>query len=104
VEYDPTGIHLLNIRGAVDPVTGRTLSLLEAIDDGMITPAVGHFIHPATGEIVSIERAIQLGWVVTDKESSQPSGTLADSHRRSHVIGLVKVKTYVELYFQKVLF
>ena len=62
---------LANSCGVFDPKTGRQISLLEAIEAGLFDPATKSFVDPVTGEPVSVENAVKLGFILQKKVSEQ---------------------------------
>ena len=55
--------------GIFDPRSGRQISLLEAIDKGLFDPKTKSFVDPITGQPVSIENAVNLGFILQTKVS-----------------------------------
>ena len=60
---------LSNPCGVFDPKTGRQISLLEAIDKGLFDPLSKSFVDPITGEPVSVDNAVKLGFILQKKVS-----------------------------------
>ena len=51
------------VTGVVDPRTGEVLSLEQAIEAGIIDPARGTYTDPLTGEVMNIEEAMRRGLI-----------------------------------------
>jgi Plectin repeat len=58
------------LRGVIDPVTGAEISVMEAIELGLIDPSTKQFIDQQTGEKIPLDRAIAMGLVVADVDRS----------------------------------
>ena len=56
----------VTIRTVVDPRTGRELTLLEAISEGLISEGSGQYHHPQTGRVLQLDEAISMGLVRVD--------------------------------------
>jgi hypothetical protein len=75
--------------GIFEPRTGRQISLLEAIDKGLFDPKTKSFIDPITGDSVSIENAVNLGFILQTKVSQlEEFTTMAPNN--SKVVSLVE--------------
>jgi hypothetical protein len=55
--------------GVFDPRTGRHLTLLEAIAKGLFDPKEKTFVDPVTGKPVSVNEAVRLGFILQEKVS-----------------------------------
>ena len=67
VEGESRSTKTVNIKEVIDPRTGRHLTLIEAIQAGLFDQATGHFIHPLTGQIFSLDKAMQEGFVIVSE-------------------------------------
>ena len=75
--------------GIFEPRTRRQISLLEAIDKGLFDPKTKSFIDPITGDSVSIENAVNLGFILQTKVSQlEEFTTMAPNN--SKVVSLVE--------------
>ena len=52
--------HTVTIRAIFDPRTGKELSVLEAIREGIFAERTGQYIHPQSGESISLDQAIAM--------------------------------------------
>ena len=62
-----------NIRAVVDVRTHTELSLLDAIKQGLFAQHTGSYIHPVTGEVIPLEKAVAMGLVLVDRPMSRMS-------------------------------
>ncbi len=62
-----------NIRAVLDPRNGRELSLLDAIKLGLLAQHTGDYIHPTTGEVIPLDRAVAMGLVLVERSASRMS-------------------------------
>ena len=51
----------------------RELTLLDAIKEGLFAHNTGSYIHPITGEVIPLERAVAMGLVLVDRPVSRMS-------------------------------
>ncbi len=62
-----TGISFLcaffSFQSVLDPVTGKEVSVAEAIEKGIIDPRTGRYINPLTGDSIDINDAIERGFI-----------------------------------------
>ena len=63
LERSPT--ERVTIVGVVDAKTGQKMSVQEAVDAGLFNKQAGQYVHPLSGEIISLVRAIDAGFVLT---------------------------------------
>ncbi|KAL5005910.1 hypothetical protein ScPMuIL_017068 [Solemya velum] len=61
------------VSGILDPRTGRTITVKEAMNAGIIDPKSGVFRNPVTREEMSIIKAVQNGYVMADPALMSPS-------------------------------
>ena len=54
---------VLHVTAVINPVTGRKMSLEQAIESGLLDMRSGKFIHPQTGRRMSLTEAAEQGWV-----------------------------------------
>lgn len=64
-----------NIRAIINPRNGEELTVPEAIDAGIFDPETGDFINTGNGEVIPLERAVDLGWILTYSSTSRHVGT-----------------------------
>ena len=64
-----------NIRSVVDIRTNTELTLLDAIKQGLFAQHTGSYIHPVTGEVIPLEKAVAMGLVLVDRPMSRMSET-----------------------------
>lgn len=62
-----------NIRAVLDVRNQRELTLLDAIKEGLFAHNTGSYIHPITGEVIPLERAVAMGLVLVDRPVSRMS-------------------------------
>ena len=62
-----------NIRAVVDVRTNTELTLLDAIKQGLFAQHTGSYIHPVTGEVIPLEKAVAMGLVLVDRPMSRMS-------------------------------
>ena len=77
----------VNITGIIDPRTGQQMSVLEAIEEGLFSQGTGQFVHPVTGEVIPLDKAIEMGLVIADKPTSSE---LVPEEKRTYSIGSVR--------------
>ncbi len=78
-----------NIRAVVDPRNNRELSLLDAIKQGLFAQSTGCYIHPVSGEVIPLERAVAMGLVLVDRPVSRMSEMESTFERASFRIKAV---------------
>jgi dystonin len=61
-----------SVLGVVDPVTGKKLSISEAIDKGIIDPKTGRYVNPLTGATMTLSDAIEKGLLDVEEKSRVP--------------------------------
>ena len=63
LERGPT--ERVTIVGVIDAKTGQRLSVQEAIEAGLFNQQAGQYIHPLSGDVLTLEQAIAAGLVLT---------------------------------------
>lgn len=69
LESSPT--ERVTIVGVVDAKTGQQMSVQEATDVGLFNKQAGQYIHPLSGEVISLMRAIDAGLVLTAESHAE---------------------------------
>lgn len=63
--------HTFIIKTVTDPRTQKSISLHEAIRDGIIDNATNQYVNPITGKVLSLQQAMALGDIVVEFKSQQ---------------------------------
>ena len=66
------------VHKVVDPVTGNLISILEAVDSGIIDLTLGQYHNTVTGERISIPDAIERGLLQVEVVDTQPRPDVTD--------------------------
>ncbi len=72
VEAEQTSsVQSVTITAVVDARTGKELPVQQAIEEGLLTKETGQYIHPVTGEVIPLEKALELGFVIGEKPKTK---------------------------------
>ena len=61
-----------SVQSVVDPVSGRKISISEAIEKGIIDPKTGRYVNPLTGATMSLSEAIEKGFLDVEEKERSP--------------------------------
>lgn len=78
---DTNDLQQRHISGVIDVSTGETISILEAVNRGIITPSLDCYTLTTTGETMSLTSAVSRGFVC----DVQPNGDIPRPHRTALV-------------------
>ena len=67
-----------SVQSVMDPVTGRRISIVQAVEKGIIDQDTGRYINPLTGDSISLQDAVERGFLDVETMERNPREDMID--------------------------